>query len=163
MGDSKALKKLKSERPKPEWVFKVFTKPPGLKVIHGGDVHVLSEAEMRTLMHGWWRKEWKLGERRYISVEHRVDLARYKWLPKYMYKRFVKAVCEALGIVYRPYMVEYLTPPKMRKAKIVFPEKMPWDKALKRSEELKEKVEYYKEFYEALDEFFKKVKKIERK
>lgn len=147
MGDSRAHKELKKEKEyvdwteRPEWVFKVFKKPAGLMVNHMGDRMTLSKREL---------KELSLGK---------VDMARYPAVPKRMYRTFMVKVCEALGIIYRPYMLEQVTPPKVKRVRIEFPKKMPWDTALEEVEELKKKEEYWREEIAQLEEFFRRAKK----
>lgn len=131
MGNSDAYKKLKKEEGKekgyvdwtdrPEWIYRVFTKPPGLLVDHFGDKTTFSEAELNVLVTG------------------KVDMARYTQFPKSEYRTLLRRACEALGIVYRPYMLEQIIPPKVQKARIEFPEPREWDLAEKRAGELKKK------------------------
>jgi len=145
MGNSDAYRELKKEyvdwTERPEWVFKVFKKPAGLMIDHMGDRITLSERELRELTVG------------------KVDMARYPSIPKRMYRTFLMKACEALGSIYRPYMLEQVTPPKVEKARIEFPQKMPWDTALEEVEELKLKEEYWREEIAQLEEFFRRAKK----
>lgn len=126
---------------RPEWLFKVFKKPPGLLVDHFGDKLFLSEVELRELSRG------------------KVDMSRYPMIPKKMYRVFMMNVADALGVVYRPYMVEAVTPEKVRRPRYELPKPKVWDVMEKRAKELKEKIERYKEEIKALEEFFRAVKK----
>lgn len=126
---------------RPEWTFKVFKKPAGLLVDHFGDKLLLSERELKDLAVG------------------KVDMSRYSAIPKKMYRVFMMNVVDALGMVYRPYMVEQVTPEKVRRPRYKLPEKMEWDIAEKRAKELKERYERIMVEIEALEAFFKAVKK----
>jgi hypothetical protein len=141
---SEALKKLKKEY-KEEWVFKVFKNPPGLTIEHMGDTHQLSEKEMRDLMRGYLRGEYymeviKDKEGHEIHVLTMIDLSRYKWLPKYLYRRFLMYVCDALGLVYRPLMLEaVVSVPLTPKAVVEFAPKPYFYEYEKRAAELGER------------------------
>lgn len=159
MGDSKAYKKLKEEedeldrehrrlleeaekyKERPVWVFTVFKNPPGLKVDHFGDVLNLSYADLKEVAEG------------------KVNMAYYPSIPKNEYRAFMLNVCDALDLVYRPYMLERITPEVMPKARVEFPEKKIWDKALEESEALKTSIRITKGEIARLEEFFKAVKK----
>jgi hypothetical protein len=144
MTGSEAHKKLKKEVEvveKPEWVFKVFHKPAGLFVDHFGDTMSLSKAELEDL------------------VEGKVNMKYYTMVPKVMYRAFMIKVCEALGVVYRPYMVKRVTPEVMPKARIVFPEKTVFEEMEKWVETQKVSYRILSEEIKALEEFFKMVKK----
>jgi len=167
MPDSEALKKLKKEvEVKEEWVFRIFDKPPGLTVEHLGDVHQLAVEELRDLMRGYLKGEYYMyviydpEEKAYIHVMTMINLGRYRWLPKYLYNKFLRCVCEVLGIPFRLQMLDAVVPkPLTPKARVVFPEKKPWDEGLERCKELKEKFDRDKEEIEGLIKFFKEVKK----
>ena len=166
---SKALKKLRKEvEVKEEWVFRIFDKPPGLTVDHRGDIHQLAVKELRDLMRGYLKGEYYMDvvydpeEGAYIHVLTMINLARYPWLPKYLYTKFLRCVCEVLGIPYRPQMMDAIMPRHLTpKARVVFPEKLEkklWDEGLGRCEELKEELDRDKEYIEGLIKFFKEVK-----
>jgi len=175
MGNSEARKKLREEEfekekklrdIKAEWICKVFKRPPGLAVDHMGEVHVLSEEDLRDLMRGYLREYvWKGKiEEEVFPIEPIIDLTRYSWLPKYMYRRFLMAVCEALGIIYRPELLEELVYPReTEKARVEFPEKPYWIEPEKRARELSQRYEYIYDEIEALERFFKSVKEREKK
>ena len=162
MGDSKAYKKLKSQAErKAEWRIEVVD---GTVVVdHFGEVHVISKKECKEIYKEAMERYYEILPERikkgYWGLPY--SLARYKWLPKYMYRRFLRAVCEAVGKPYRAWMVDVLTPPKRVKARIVFPKKMEWDVLEERAKELKKKIEWYKGFIDDLEKFFKEVKKGE--
>lgn len=167
MPDSEALEKLKKEvTVREEWIFRIFDKPPGLTINHMGEVHQLAEVELRDLMLGYLKGEYYIDvvydpeERAYIHVMTMINLGRYRWLPKYLYKKFLKCVCEVLDIPYRPRMLDAVVPkPLTPKARVEFAEKKPWDEGLERCEELKEKLDRDKDMIEGLIKFFKGVKK----
>ena len=164
---SEALKKLKKEvEVREEWIFRIFDKPPGLTVEHLGDVHQLAVEELRDLMRGYLKGEYYMyviydpEEKAYIHVMTMINLGRYRWLPKYLYNKFLRCVCEVLGIPFRLQMLDAVVPkPLTPKARVVFPEKKPWDEGLERCKELKEKFDRDKEEIEGLIKFFKEVKK----
>jgi len=164
---SEAYKKLKKEvEVKEEWIFRIFDKPPGLTIDHLGEVHQLAEKELRDLMQGYLKGEYYMDviydpeERAYVHVLTMINLGRYGWLPKYLYKKFLKCVCEVLGIPYRPQMLEAVVPkPLTPKARVMFAEKKPWDLAEERAKELEERYERVWEEIEGLEKFFKEVKK----
>jgi len=181
MPDSEAYKKLKEEarvargtvayrykvrETGAEWVFKVFDKPPGLTIDHRGETVTFSEKELRDLMRGYLKGEYYMEviydpvEKAYIHVMAMINLGRFTWLPKYLYKTFLKSVCEALGIPYRVQMLEAVEPrPLTPKARVEFAEKKVWDVELERAKELKELLERSKREEEDLEKFFKAVLK----
>jgi len=164
---SEALKKLKKEAEvKEEWIFRIFDKPPGLTVNHLGEVHQLAEKELKDLMQGYLKGEYYMDviydpeERAYVHVLTMINLGRFRWLPKYLYRKFLKCVCEVLGIPYRPQMLEAVVPkPLTAKARVAFAEKKPWDLAEERAKELEERYERVWKEIEGLEKFFKEVKK----
>lgn len=152
MTDSEAHKKLKEEEKKAfeppereEWTFKVFTSPPGLSIDHFGDRLQLSKSELEDL------------------VEGKVDMARYPMIPKYMYRKIIHSACDALGLVYRAWMVERVTPPTLPKARIEFPPKSIFDEILERTKDLEVKYRIYNEEIKALEEFFRMIKEVKKK
>jgi hypothetical protein len=167
MPDSEALKKLKKEvEVKEEWIFKIFDKPPGLTVDHMGEAHQLAEKELRDLMRGYLKGEYFMDvvydpkEKAYVHVLKIIDLSRYKWLPRYLYKKFLKCVCEVLDIPYRPQMLDAVTAQRLTaKARIAFAEKKLWDLAEERAKELAERYERIYEEIAGLEKFFKEEKK----
>ena len=174
MGNSDAYKKLREEEfekekkkrdLKAEWIFKEFKKPPGLAIDHMGEVHVLSDDDLRDLMRGYLQEYvWKgkiSGE--VFELTPVVDLSRYAWLPKYMYRRFLRSVCEVLGIIYRPELLEEMIfPPETEKARVEFAEKPFWAAPEERAKELAKRYEYVYDEIEALERFFKSVKEKEK-
>lgn len=176
MGNSDALKKLKNEFEKEkkkrslkaEWIFKIFKKPRGLLVDHMGEVHQLTRKELEDLMRGYLKGEYFMDviydeEGKAVHVMKMIDLSRYTWLPKYMYRRFLKAVCDTLGLVYRPFMLEAVTARRLTpKAMVEFGEKPFWHEPEERAKELAEKYEYVHGEIEALERFFKMQKEKER-
>lgn len=149
MGDSKAYEKLKKEyvdwTAREEWEFRVFTKPPGLVIDHFGDKLVLSAAEVKDLVTG------------------KATFARYPAIPKYMYRTIMVKAAEALGVVYRPYMVEAATPERVVKPRFELPKPKPWEVAEKKASELKERIERYKDEIARLEAFLKAVREMEKK
>ena len=149
--DSDALKKLKKKgayvdwTARKEWEFKVFKEPAGLMIDHFGDTTVLSKGELEDLAYG------------------RVKFSRYPQIPRYMYASVMRKATEALGIIYRPYMTEAATPPKVKKVRLVLPKPKPWDVALKKSEELKVYLEKRKDEIDRLEKFVKALKEMEKK
>jgi len=133
MVNSEAHKELAKKRTdwttRPEWSFKVFKKPAGLVIDHFGDVITFSKRELEELVTG------------------RVDMARYPMIPKRLYRTLLVRATEALGIIYRPYMLEQIIPPKVKKVRIEFPEPFVWDVALKRAEDLKRRIDYVEKEY----------------
>lgn len=201
------MKKLRGKKPsKPEWVFVVHKKPPGLTVLHGRgisrlsqkeikelmkihggelpvtrarDVHVFSEDELRDLMRGYLEKEFymdvievevgRIEQKPPVPLKGRIpvmqviNLKRYDWLPKYLYPRFLRHVCEALGIIYRPFMLEAVYPvPLTPKAMVEFRPKPFWYKYEKRLEELKTRDKITKSEADEAIEFLRKYKEYEK-
>lgn len=95
----------------------------GLTVDHFGDKLQLSRSELEDLAFG------------------KVKMDRYPMIPKNMYRPFMMNVADALGIVYRPYMVEAVTPERVERPRYELPEKKEWDKIGEYVEELKKKIE----------------------
>jgi hypothetical protein len=159
--NSEAYKKLKVDT-RPEWTFKIFTKPAALVVEHYDEAHTISEKEMRDLLKGFLEKEyvWKgKMEEEVVEIPPVLTLERYKWLPKYLYPRFMRAVCEALGVPYSRAIVEALVyEAETPKAKVEFKEPTEWEKAEKRAKELSQRYERLWEEIEALEKFYKEVK-----
>jgi len=156
-------KETKKLREAPDWTIEVLTKPKGLKVSCKRYVHLLSEKELKDLMRGELEKEFtfkgKIDEEE-IKLTPTVDLHRYDWLPKYMYRKFVRAVCDLLGIEYTPQMiVEMVFEPETPKATVEFREPTLIDKTEKRAEELKNTLASYRSEIDTLEQFFKGVKK----
>jgi len=162
--NSDAYKKLKKEEkePRPEWIFKVSTKPPSLVIDHMSDKHILSEKELREIMRGYLKgehyeaviKDEETGE--LVHVLHIIDLSRYTWLPKYLYKRFLRSLCEALGLIYRPEMMEAVTPVKLTpRALVRFREKTIWEKEEEHAKETEDVVNLVNKDIAALEKFFK--------
>jgi len=158
---SKKLKKEVEEKPeRPEWQFKVFHRPPGMLIDHFGDRYNFSKEELEEISVGarsirFFDKD----EKKWKERKESIDLARYPWLPKGMYRTFMMNVCDALGIVYRPYMLERIMPEVLPKARIEFRQKLEWEKQLERTEDLKVKYKIINEEIKVIDEFYKMVKK----
>ena len=164
MGDSKAHKKLKEDEvevvERPEWVFKVFTKPAGLFIDHFGDKHNFSKDELEEVVTGEKSISYfDVADKKWKEKKELIDLGRYPWLPKGMYRAFVMNACDALGLVYRPYMVERITPEAMPKARIEFKQKSEVEKVLERTKDLEVKYRIIGEEIKALEDFWKLVKK----
>lgn len=149
MVNSEAYKKLKGEKvdfiPRPEWVFKMFKEPAGLMIDHHGDVTTLSKRELKELVYG------------------KTDFSRYPQIGRGMYRAVMKKAAEALGVIYRPYMVEAATPEKMKRVSFRLPKPKEWDIALKKVEELKEKEERMDGFIEYLEALAKVKREMEKK
>lgn len=163
MGDGEAHAKLRKEAAaeRPEWRVEIL-KGNGLRIDHFGEVHLLSRVELEDIMRGYFQKEYyyavivdvETGHE--IHVMRMIDLSRYTWLPKHMYRRFLKAACEILGIVYKLEMLEAVTSKRLTpKAIVVFPQKSVFEKAEKRTAEIKEREESIKREIENLREFMK--------
>lgn len=77
-----------------------------------------------------------------IKIYHVIDLSRYKWLPKKLYREFIKCVCKALGIEFEPEMVDSITSsPLTPKAVIIFPPKTKIAQTEKKLQERSESVD----------------------
>lgn len=151
-----------------------------LPVTKARDVHILSEEELNDLMRGYLNKEYymdvieipvgyigKKGEKiqlkERIPVMQVINLKRYNWLPKYLYARFLRAVCEALGIIYRPFMLDAVFPvPLTPKAVIQFKPKPFWVEYERRIEAAKEREKLVKSEFDESIEFLKKLKEYEK-
>ena len=146
--NSEAYKKLKGEKgwvARPEWEFKVFKKPAGLKIDHHGDVTILSTRELKELVYG------------------KTDFSRYPQIGRKMYGAVMRKAAEALGVIYRPYMVEAATPERMKRVSFRLPEPKEWEIALKRVDELKKKEERTDRFIDYLERLVKVKKESEKK
>jgi len=161
---SDAHEELKNEeRGKPAWIIKITKNPPTITIGRGGEyIHVLSGEELKDIMRGYFQKEYyyavivdvETGHE--IHVMRMIDLSKYTWLPRYMYRRFMKAICEALGIVYRLEMLDAITSkPLTPKVRVIFPQKSVFEKVEKRTAEIKEREESIKREIENLREFMK--------
>lgn len=161
---SDAYEELKNEeRGKPAWIIKTTKKPPSVTIGRGGEyIHTLSGEELRDIMRGYFQKEYyyavivdeETGHE--IHVMRMIDLSKYTWLPRYMYRRFLKATCEVLGIVYRLEMLDAVTSKRLTpKAYVVFPPKSVFEKVEKRTAEIKEREESIKREIDNLREFMK--------
>jgi hypothetical protein len=133
-----------------------------LVVEHFDEVHTFSEKDLKDLLKGFLEKEYvwrgKIGEEAF-EISPVIVLERFKWLPKYLYPRFMRAVCEALGVPYSRAIVEALMyEAETPKAKIEFREPTEWEKAEKRAKELSQRYERLWEEIEALEKFYKEVK-----
>lgn len=167
--NSDAHKVLKKEEvSKPEWVVEVLPKKAGLKVDHFSEVHLISRSELENIMRGYLKGEYWWGiiedtEGHRIYVPHPIDMSRYSWLPKHMYRRFLKATCEILGIMYKVQMLEAVTAVRLTpRALIMFPQKSVFEKAEKRTAEIKEEEDSMGREIDRLREFMKSLKE-ERK
>lgn len=155
MTDGEAHEKLKKEeRGRPEWTITVFKKPRGLKIDHMGEIHQLAEDDLKELL---YTTEMKRGVSECIWCP---DLARLSWLPKYMYKKFLKSACESLDVPYTNAMLVSLTPPRWQKAYVIFPVKTPIDLAEKRVAEIKEREQSMKREITELGMFLRGVKEM---
>ena len=164
---SDAHDKLKNEeRGKPAWIIKITKNPPSLIIGRGGEyIHTLTKNELKDIMRGYFPEEYYMdvlvdtesGEK--VYVKHLIDLSRYTWLPKYMYRRFLRATCEVLGIAYKVEMLDLVTATRLTpKAVVVFPEKSVFEKMEKRTAEIKEMEDAMKREIANIREMMKVIK-----
>ncbi len=157
------LKREAEEQGKPAWIVEIKKNPPAVVIGRGGEyIHSISGNELRDIMRGYLPEEFYMdvlvdeetGHR--IHILHLIDLSRYSWLPRYMYRRFLRAACEVLGIQYKVEMLEAVTSQRLTpKALIIFPEKSVFEKAERRTAEIKEREDAIKKEIEQLREFVK--------
>lgn len=175
---------MKLREKREEWVIEVFKNPPGVTVNHGGDIHEFSEEELLDLTMEYILirdmvvasedyevfMEWFSLPSVYViygreipSYRARiqeVNLGIYEWLPKYMYVKFLKAVCEAVGVEYNNLLLVMLTPPaKGRSWKLEFHEKTELEQIEERTKDLKTRYSMINTEINALERFFKEMKK----
>ena len=166
MVDGAAHDKLKKEIENPAEEFVILRKPTTLKVTHDRIVHTVSLWEMKDVMRGYFDKEFYMDividdEGHKVHILHPIDVSRFGWLPRYLYVKFVKSVCEALGILFRPIMMESIVPvPLTPKAKVEFRQKTIIEKTEIRVAEIKEREEAMKREIEDINKFFKGLKKL---
>ena len=162
---SDAHEKLKKEEPKAEWRVFILPDKSGLKIDHFGEVHTLSKKELKDVMRGFFPEEYYMdvlvdtesGQK--VYVKHLIDLSRYSWLPKYMYRRFLRATCEVLEIPYKVEMLDLVMSTRLTpKALVIFPEKSVFEKAEKRTAEIKEREESMKREIKSIREFMESMK-----
>ncbi len=145
-----------------EWEYKVFKNPPGLRIDHLGDTYYLSQKELELI--GKYLGEYRArGRQLAFGFPYFYDMSRYRWLPKSQYKKFLKAVCEALDKPYRPFMIEVILPVKLPRHRYEFPKKMPWDKAKDFVEELRLREERSAAMIDYLEELAKLKEKEKKK
>jgi len=163
--DGAAYDKLKKESETVE-EFVILYKPTTLKVTHDRIVHTLSEREMREVMKGYFQKDYYMDvvkdeEGNLVHILHPIDLSRFAWLPRYLYVKFVKSVCEALGIPFRPMMMESIVPvPLTPKARVEFRQKTIIEKTEARVEEIKTREGAMKREIDEIKQFFEGMKKL---
>lgn len=162
---SSSHEKLKKEEPKVEWRVFVLPDKSGMKVVHFDEIHILSRAELKDIMRGFFPNEYYMdvlvdtesGEK--VYVKHLIDMSRYTWLPKYMYRRFLRSTCEVLDIPYKVEMLDLVTSARLTpKAVVVFPEKSVFEKAEKRTAEIKEREDAMKREIDNIREMMKVIK-----
>ena len=165
MVDGASHDKLKKEEDTGE-EFVILRKPTTLKVTHDRIVHTVSLFEMKDVMRGYYEKEFYMDivvdeEGHKVHILHPIDLSRFAWLPRYLYVKFVKSICEALGIPFRPLMMESIVPvPLTPKARVEFRQKTVIEKTEARVGEIKEREEAMKREIEEISKFFKGLKKL---
>jgi len=160
------LKKEEEERGKPAWVVKVLKNPPSLVIGRGGEyIHTLSVEELKDVMRGFFPKDYYMdvlvdtesGQK--VHIKHLIDLSRYGWLPRYMYRRFLRAACEILDIEYKVEMLDLVTSTRLTpKALVIFPEKSVFEKAEKRTAEIKVREDAMKREIDNIREMMKVIK-----
>jgi hypothetical protein len=166
MVDGAAHDKLKKEMDKPAEEFIILRNPTTLKVTHDRVVHTISAFEMKDVMRGYFEKEFYMDvitdeEGHKVHILSPIDLSRFTWLPRYYYREFVMSMCEALGILFRPLMMESVVPVRLTpKAKVMFREKTIIEKTEARVEEIKTREEAMKREIEDINNFFRGLKKL---